>query len=341
MLAKDLQLTLLTCIFPENQRDKVHKSNVNQNNPFKFSDDNKRYHTLYYYNKYHLGKSRKVILNAGMTCPNKDGTAGVGGCIFCDQGSGYFELSSKICIRDQIIAERERIYKKTPGVKLTGYFQSNTNTYCSAERLTEILSEAYESGLLDSLDIATRPDCLDDEKVEILKTFSEKIPLTVELGLQTVNDETARIINRGYDFDVFVKSFEKLKQATIRTCVHLIDGLPNENADDMINSAKVLGQMRPDAVKIHLLFVIKNTKLADMYECGDYEPMSFEDYINTLITQLEYLPEETVIERVTGDGDKRTLLAPMWSTDKIRVLGTIDKLMAERNTWQGRLFVAR
>lgn len=314
---------------------------MNQNNPFKFSDDNKRYHTLYYYNKHHLGKSRKVILNAGMTCPNKDGTVGVGGCIFCDQGSGYFELSSKISIRDQIIAERERIYKKTPGVKLTGYFQSNTNTYCSVERLTEILSEAYESGMLDSLDIATRPDCLDDEKIEILKSFSEKIPLTVELGLQTINDETARTINRGYDFDVFEKSFEKLKQAKIRTCVHLIDGLPGENTDDMIKTAKILGQMRPDAVKIHLLFVIKNTKLADMYESSNYEPMSFEDYINTLITQLEYLPEETVIERVTGDGDKRTLLAPMWSTDKIRVLGTIDKLMAERNTWQGRLFVAR
>ncbi len=309
-------------------------------NPFKFSDDNKRYHTLYYYNKHHLGKSRKVILNAGMSCPNKDGTAGVGGCIFCDQGSGYFELSSRFSIKEQIIAERERIYKKTPGVKLTGYFQSNTNTYCSVERLEQILREAYESNMLDSLDIATRPDCLDDEKIAVLKSFSEKIPLTVELGLQSVKDETAEIINRGYKFSVFESAFAKLKNDGIRTCVHLIDGLPNETTDDMINTARVLGQMHPDAVKIHLLFVIRNTKLAEMYESGEYVPMNFDDYVDTLVSQLEYLPPETVIERVTGDGDKRTLLAPMWSTDKIRVLGTIDKRMAERDTWQGRLFVA-
>ena len=310
-------------------------------NPFKYSDDNKRYHTLYYYNKHHLGKSRKVILNAGMTCPNKDGTAGVGGCIFCDQGSGYFEPSAKLSIKEQIELERGRIFKKTPNVKLTGYFQSNTNTYCSSDRLNQILSEAYESKMLDTLDIATRPDCLDDEKIGILKSYAEKIPLTVELGLQSVSDETAKLINRCYDFSIFEKAFYSLKQANIRTCVHLINGLPNESLDDMINSAKTFGQMKPDAVKIHLLFVIRNTKLAQMYESGEYTPMSFDNYIETLITQLEYLPPETVIERITGDGDKKTLLAPMWSTDKIRVLGTVDKRMVERNSWQGKLYLER
>ncbi|MDO4459632.1 MAG: TIGR01212 family radical SAM protein [Clostridia bacterium] len=285
-------------------------------------------------------KTQKVVIDAGMSCPNKDGTKGTGGCIFCEGGSGYFTLAPTVPITEQIKAEAERICRKYPDARLIGYFQSNTNTYCSDECLYEILDEAVKSGLLSFLAIGTRPDCLDDGKIEIIKHFNSVLPVTVELGLQSANDETARKINRGYDFTEFLTAFNKLKSNSIRTCVHLIDGLPGETADDMIRTAEIIGKLKPDALKIHLLFVIRDTKMAELYLDGNYTPLEFDEYIDILIRQLEKIPAETVIERVTGDGDKSKLLAPVWSKDKIRVLGTIDKEFAGRNTWQGRLYLA-
>ena len=307
-------------------------------NPFKFSNDNKRYHTLAYHNKLTGDKSKKAVIDAGMTCPNIDGAKGRGGCIYCDGGSGYFTGKPEVSITEQLKAERDRIYIRTPDVKITAYFQAHTNTYCSPEKLRAMLDEAVGTGIPDSIAIATRPDCLSNRIIDVLKEYSAKFPLCLELGLQTANDDTAKLINRCYDFDVFKKNFLKLKSAGIRTCVHIIDGLPGESHADMLHTAQKLAELKPDGIKIHLLHVIKGTKLADMWSRSEYEAMTFEEYVETVIDQLEVLPPEIVIERITGDADKTKLLAPMWSKDKIRVLGTIDKQMVLRDTWQGRLY---
>ena len=174
--------------------------------------------------------------------------------------------------------------------------------------------------------------------MSLLKELNGKTHLTVELGLQSSNDETAARIHRGYKYEIFREIFLRLRENHIRVCVHIIDGLPGETEAEMIKTAEDLAQLRPDGVKIHLLHVIRGTQLANLYESGAYTPMTFEDYVRVVIRQLEVLPPETVIERITGDGDKTKLLAPLWSRDKIRVLGTIDREMAMGNTWQGRLY---
>lgn len=309
-------------------------------NPFPYSADNKRYHTLAYHNRQKNCKNRKAVLDAGMTCPNIDGTCGFGGCSFCDGGSGYFTMGSDIPITDQLEQEIERIHKKFPGAGITAYFQAHTNTYCSDQYLREILHDACANPHVDSLAVATRPDCLGPGKIKILDEYAQKLPVTVELGLQTVHDETARKFNRGYLFSVFEEAMARLKETSVRVCVHLIDGLPAENQNMMVESARILAGYQPDGVKIHSLHIMRGTRLHREYEEGRYLPLSFEQYIDTVILQLEVLPPETVIERITGDGKKSNLVAPLWSRDKIRVLGTIDSEMRARNTWQGRLYLA-
>ncbi len=305
-------------------------------NPFPFSDDNKRYHTLSYHNRHTYGKRIfKAVIDAGFTCPNIDGTRGLGGCIFCDGGSGYFTASSRLSVREQYLLEEKRIREKYPTAGIIAYFQAHSNTYCTSERLNAVLSEAV-SCCAEGISIATRADCIDEEKAEIIASLS--VPVTVELGLQTVSDETAARINRCHSFAEFLEGYRLLKNKKIRVCVHIIDGLPGENRENMLETARVLGKLRPDGVKIHLLHVIKGTRLCGMYESGEYMPLEKAEYIDTVIGQLELLPPETVIERITGDGDKKKLAAPLWSADKISVIGGIDKRMAELGTYQGRLF---
>lgn len=303
---------------------------------FRFSDDNKRYHTLNYHNLHTYGrKVHKAAIDCGFSCPNLDGTKGSGGCIFCSGGSGYFTAKSVLSVTEQFLAERERICKKYPEAAITAYFQANTNTYAPVEKLLALYSEAMAAGA-DSLAIATRADCLDEERASLISSLP--LPVTVELGLQTIHDTTAAAINRCHTFEEFLCGYKMLKAYGIRVCVHIINGLPDEDADMMLETARVLGKLRPDGVKIHLLHVIEGTRLADMYRNGAYQPLSKEEYIDIVIRQLELLAPETVIERVTGDGDKRSTLAPKWSFDKISVLGGIDKRMAELDTWQGRGF---
>lgn len=305
-------------------------------NSFLYSNDNKRYHTLSFHNKkLYERKMFKAVIDAGFTCPNIDGARGVGGCIFCDGGSGYFTNEKNVPVCEQIAFERKRIHEKYPDAGIIAYFQAHSNTYCCLSRLKEIISEAIESGV-DGISVATRADCLDEEKTDYLASVS--VPLTVELGLQTIHDETAVRINRCHSFDEFLKGYNMLKEHGIRTCVHIIDGLPGEDKEKMLETAKKLGELRPDGVKIHLLHVIEGTSLADMYNRGEYMPLEKDEYIDIVAEQLRYLPPETVIERITGDGDKRKLIAPLWSADKISVLGGIDKLMKEKNIYQGDLF---
>ena len=305
-------------------------------NPFPFSDDNKRYHTLSYHNRHTYGKRIfKAVIDAGFTCPNIDGTRGLGGCIFCDGGSGYFTASSRLSVSEQYLLEEKRIREKYPKAGIIAYFQAHSNTYCTPERLKALLSEAVSCGA-EGIAIATRADCIDGEKADIIASLP--VPVTVELGLQTVSDETAAKINRCHSFAEFLEGYRLLKNRKIRVCVHIIAGLPGEKRENMLETARSLGRLRPDGVKIHLLHVIKGTRLCEMYESGEYTPLEKAEYIDTVIGQLELLPQETVIERITGDGDKKKLAAPLWSADKISVLGGIDKRMAEIGTYQGRLF---
>lgn len=303
---------------------------------FLYSDDNKRYHTLYYHNKHTYGcRVYKASIDAGFTCPNIDGTRGRGGCVFCGGGSGYFTADSSVSITAQLDREAERIRRKDSSAKILAYFQAHSNTYAPTERLAEAYYEAIRWGA-DAISIATRADCLDEEKAELITSLP--VPVTVELGLQTACDRSAARMNRCHSFAEFLNGYELLKSHGIRVCVHIINGLPEETAQDMLNTARVLGKLRPDGVKIHLLHVIRDTALEALYNRGGYVPLEKEEYIDIVVRQLELLPAETVIERITGDGDKTKLIAPLWSADKISVLGGIDKRQRELDTWQGKLF---
>ena len=312
---------------------------MNSTNPFIYSDDNKRYHILNYYNKSSFNsKVFKAVIDAGFTCPNKDGTKGTGGCIHCMGGSGYFTEKSDGEIYDsvkrQLAAEKERIYKKHPDSLITAYFQANTNTYAPVTTLKEAYTAALDFGV-HGISIGTRADCLPDDVIALLSQINNRTHLTVELGLQTVHDKTAQIINRCYSYDEFLEGYRKLQESGIRTCLHLIDGLPGETKADMLETAKEVARLHPAAVKIHLLHINHGTALERLFMSGGYIPLTRDEYIDTVISQLEYLPADIVIERITGDADKRCLVAPLWSADKIAVLGGIDRQMKLRDTYQG------
>jgi len=309
-------------------------------NPFPYSNDNKRYRSLAYENGRQGHKIYKAVIDAGFNCPNIDGTKGLGGCIYCGGGSGYFTASPAVPIDRQLTDELIRIRSKVPDACAVAYFQAHSNTYAPLARLREMFETALRHKGICGLAVATRADCLPADVLDYLSELNGRTNLTVELGLQTVFDETATIINRCHSFSDFCEGYSALKSRGIRVTVHIINGLPGETADMMAQTARTLGKMRPDGVKIHLLHVINGTRLCEMYERGEYEPMSFRNYTETAVRQLEVLPPETTIERLTGDGERTTLVAPLWSRDKICVLGTIDRLMAEKNTWQGRLFRA-
>lgn len=315
---------------------------LRQNNgtsPFEFSYDNKRYHTLnYHYIKTFGERVYKAVINGGFTCPNIDGSVGYGGCAFCLNGSGEFTPSKELSVTEQLKIEYERIKKKYGESKIIAYFQSNTNTYAPVNILKEKYIEAISFGKVLGLSIGTRPDCINDENTDLIKELSEKTYVTVELGLQTIHDRTAEKFGRGYDFDTFKKAFSLLKSKNIRVCVHIINGLYDETRDDMIETARVLGRMMPDAVKIHSLHILKGTKAEKQLENGEIIPMKKSSYIDTVVRQLQYLPKECVIERLTGDGPKDSLILPLWSKDKISVLSGIDKELLLRGTYQGELF---
>ena len=309
-------------------------------NPFPYSNDNKRYRSLAYENSLLGVKVYKAVIDAGLSCPNIDGTKAKGGCIFCDGGSGYFTADSAVPIEKQLTDELMRIREKNPGAMAIAYFQAHSNTYAPITHLRELYETALRHDGVCGLSIATRADCLSDEVLNYLSELNDRTQLTIELGLQTVFDEIAERINRAHSFDEFLRGYLSLKERGIRVTVHIINGLPGENPEMMIETAKVLGKLKPNGIKIHLLHVINGTALCELYERGEYVPMTLNDYVNTVVHQLEVLPSETTIERLTGDGDRNTLIAPLWSRDKIRVLGSIDKAMLELNTWQGRLFIS-
>ncbi len=306
-------------------------------NPFPYSNDNKRYHTLYYHNKQNFGgRIYKAVLNGGFTCQNLDGTKGFGGCAFCDGGSGAFTKAAPLS--EQLRLEMERIRCRVPDARAIAYFQVHTNTYAPVPRLRELFEEALAHPHICGISIGTRPDCLPHDVLDYLAELNSRTYLTVELGIQTVHDRTAEDFGRGYSFSEFLQSYERLQALGIRTCLHIINGLPCESMEDMIETARILGKLRPQAVKLQLLHILRGTRFAERFERGEIIPMTQEDYIETVVRQLECFPPETVIERVTGDGEKAKLLAPLWSMDKIRTLGGIDKRQRELDSWQGKCF---
>lgn len=310
-----------------------------KNNPFKNSDTNKRYYTYDCYLKRRFGKKCvKISLDGGFTCPNIDGTISKGGCIFCsEKGSGDHTPPCNIPLTEQFELGKEIVGKKWTDVYYIPYFQAHTNTYAPVEVLRKKFEEALTLPDTVGLSISTRPDCLGDDVIALLKELSQKTYLTVELGLQSANDKTLRLINRGHDFAQFVKGYTKLKNAGINVCIHIINGLPGEDYSDMMRTAKEVAKLAPHALKIHLLYILKNTPLAAMYERGEFKELDRDFYVKLVCDQLEIMPEDTVIERVTGDGVKDDLLAPLWSIKKTVVTNEIDKEFVKRGSFQGFL----
>lgn len=304
---------------------------------FKNTLDNKRYYTLncFYKNKFG-SKVFKVSLNGNFSCPNKDGSKGNRGCIFCSRlGSGDFAGDVNKDLITQFNEVKEIMHKKWPEAKYIGYFQANTNTYAPISELKEKFESIIKLDNVIGLNISTRSDAIDDECLEYLADLNKRTYLTIELGLQSMHNETLKIINRGHDLKNFEECFKKLKEKGIRVVVHIINGLPGETKEMMIETAKYLNSLNIDGIKIHMLHVIKNTDLGDMYLKKPFHLLTKEEYIDIVINQLEYLNENIVINRITGDPVKEDLIEPTWLLKKFCVLNDIDKEMVKRDTYQG------
>jgi radical SAM protein (TIGR01212 family) len=306
---------------------------------FKYSLDNKRYHTLNYHFKNKYGKKVfKVSLNANFSCPNKINGKG---CIFCSRlGSGDFAGNVEKDLITQFNEVKDIMKKKWPDAYYIAYFQANTNTFAPVN----VLKEKYESVLnlpnVIGLDIATRPDSISEECLEYLKELNERTNLTVELGLQSMHEETLKFIRRGHNLKQFEDCVKKLKENNINVVVHIINGLPNETKEMMLETVKYLNKLNIDGIKIHMLHVIKDTDLGDLYLKEPFHILTKEEYIDIVVSQLELLKPEIVIHRITGDPKKEDLIEPTWLLKKFCVLNDIDKEMKRKNTYQGKYYNA-
>lgn len=304
---------------------------------FEFSDDNKRYHTLNYHLRHTFGgKTVRIPLDAGFSCPNIDGKCGVGGCIYCsDKGSGDFSPSPLMPLEKQYFLMREKMASKWDSVHFIPYLQAHTNTYADLKHLSEIYEQCLSFPDVCGLAIATRADCINYEIADYLADISRRTYLTVELGLQTVHDTTASLINRCHTFEDFTAGYKLLADRKINTCVHLINGLPGETPDMMLQSARSVAQLKPHSVKIHLLYILDTAPISQLYRNNSFKALTLEEYVNITVNQLEVLPSQTVIGRLTGDPDKNHLIAPQWCLKKFCVLNEIDKEFVRRDSYQG------
>lgn len=306
-------------------------------NPFKYSNTNKRYHTLdyYYKNKFH-SKVFKVSLNAGFTCPNIDGTVGYGGCIYCSKsGSGEFAGKKEDSLKKQFDEIKNMMLNKWPNAKYIGYFQARTNTYADVNTLKSLYETVLSFDNVIGLNIATRPDAISEECLDYLEELNKKTYLTIELGLQTTNEKTAKLINRCHSLSCFEDMVKKLRKRNIDVVVHIINGLPYETKEDMLNTIKYLNKLDIQGIKIHMLSILKDTPLEKLYQEKHFKVLSKEEYIDIVVSQLEYLRPEIVIHRITGDPKLDDLVEPNWLVKKFCVLNDIDKEMVKRNTYQG------
>lgn len=308
------------------------------NNPFMYSDTNKRYYTLdyYYKNKFH-SKVCKISLNAGFSCPNLDGTVGYGGCIYCSK-SGSGEFAGKI--GDHLLKQFndvKKIYdKKWPNAKYIGYFQARTNTYAPLEKLKEAYETILKEENVIGISIATRSDSITEECLDYLEELNKRTYLTIELGLQTIKEETTKLINRCHALDNFEEMVKKLRSRKIDVVVHIINGLPYETKEDMIATAKYLSNLDIQGIKIHMLSILKDTALEKLYKKEKFHILTKEEYIDIVVSQLENIRKDIVIHRITGDPKIEDLIEPSWLTKKFCVLNDIDKEMVKRQTYQGK-----
>lgn len=306
-------------------------------NKFKYSDSNKRYYTLdYFYKNKFKSKVFKVSLNAGFNCPNKDGTVGFGGCIYCSKlGSGDYAGDLKKSLTEQFIEVRDIMLKKWPNAKYIGYFQANTNTYAPINILKEKYEEILKLDNVVGLNIATRPDSITDECMDYLEELSKKTYLTIELGLQTIHESTSKLINRCHDLECFEKCVKKLRQKNINVVVHVINGLPYETKEMMLDTIKYLNTLDIQGIKIHMLHIIRDTALEVLFRKEGFHVLTREEYVDIVCDQLEFLREDIVVNRITGDPNPDELVEPSWLIKKFGVLNEIDKEMKRRNTYQG------
>lgn len=290
-----------------------------------------KYYSLNNYLRDTFGdKVYKISLNAGFTCPNRDGTIGTRGCIFCSAGgSGDFAESADLSITEQIEQGKKRVKNKIKSGKYIAYFQAYTNTYAPIEVLREKFYEAINHKDIVAISIATRPDCLGDDVIELLDELNKIKPVFVELGLQTIHKKSARYIRRGYELNIYDEAVEKLKKIKVNIVVHIILGLPGETKEDMLETVKYVCQSGINGIKLQLLHIIKGTDLEKEYLSGKVKPLEFEEYLDIIKSCVEIIPENIVIHRLTGDGAKKDLVAPLWSADKKRVLNSINKILSE------------
>lgn len=304
---------------------------------FKYSDSNKRYYTLdYYYKKKYNSKVCKISLNMGLTCPNKDGKVGFGGCIYCSKlGSGDYAGKMDESLREQFDEVKKTMQKKWPNAKYIAYFQANTNTYAPTKILKKAWEEVLEYDDVVGINISTRPDSIEKDCYDLLEELNEKTDLTVELGLQTIHERTSKLINRCHSLECFESCVKELNKRGIKVLVHIINGLPYETKEMMIETVKYLNTLNIWGIKIHMLHVLKDTALEKMYEKEKFHLLTKEEYVDIVCEQLEVLREDIVINRLTGDPKLDDLVGPLWLTKKFCVLNDIDKEMARRDALQG------
>ncbi|MBF0301524.1 MAG: TIGR01212 family radical SAM protein [Desulfamplus sp.] len=325
-------------------------------------EDKKRRYSDYnsYLKSLYGERVQKIIVDAGLNCPNRDGTISRGGCIYCNgKGSGSGLWSKGVSITEQIELGRNAMTRRYSAKKFLIYFQSYTNTYTSCERMKEMYDEALRADGVVGMAIGTRPDCIDQDKIDLIDSYADKYLVWLEYGLQSSHDRTLELINRGHDFACFVKSVQMAKEKRqisdshgyansgdhksngINVCAHVILGLPGETREMMIETAQRIGELGIHGVKIHLLYVVKGTFLEKMFKNGSYACMTQNDYVETVCDFIEHLPANIVIQRITGDPHPDELAAPEWALDKHKTFNMIQKTFEKRDSWQGKLYVKK
>ena len=301
-----------------------------------FYNTEKRYNQFSAYLKDKFGvKVYKITLDAGFSCPNRDGKISTGGCIFCDDGGSFSQAHSNLLsIEEQVQTGIKSLSGRFKAEKFMSYFQAFSNTYKPVTELEKIYNASLCDDRIVGLSIGTRPDCVDDEKLKLISSYAQDYETWVEYGLQSIHDKTLERINRGHDFDCFLKAYEKTKENHIKVCVHVIFGLW-ESHDEIMQTAQKLAELKVDGVKIHMLCALENTKLANLYRAGEIDFMSEDEYVQTVCDFLEYLPPDTTIHRLAGNGFSKTLIAPQWLGKKFDCLNKIDREFVKRNSYQG------
>ena len=302
--------------------------------------DGKRYRSLNYFLREKFGgKVFKISLDAGFTCPNRDGKVSTGGCVFCSQrGSGDFAGTARDLV-EQFYEVKRMMNRKWKAGRYIAYFQAYTNTYADVDTLREKYYSILDLEDVVGIAIATRPDCLPGDVLELLEEINSRTYLWVELGLQTIHEATAKLINRGYGLDTYITSVKELKKRGIEVVTHTILGLPGESRQDMLKTVDFIANTGTQGIKLHLLHLLKDTRLVEMYEMGEFRLMTMDEYTETIVDCLEKIPESMVIHRITGDGPRDTLIGPKWSLKKFEVINAIEHLMMDRDTWQGKYYV--